>query len=615
MRRLATVVSTIAFALSGLAISPANAAEISEVLPSASTPRFSADEIAMATPAIFDPGVQNDTPSHYFNSVSCPSAGNCVAAGQFNNADGFRVAFTQSQTNGVWGTGIPVTFGAGIQNTAPNSYFTSVSCPSEGNCVAAGKFINAGGGSEAFTQTQLNGLWDTAMPAAFGAGLQNTRPDSYFSSISCPSAGNCVAAGTFKNTRAGMEAFTQTKTSGIWGSAIPATFSVGIQSMYPDAYFNSISCPSAGECVAAGSFRNANFNDEAFTQTQINGQWDTAVPATFAAGIQNTDPYSRFNAVSCPSEGNCVAVGVFSNPAERSEAFTQTQKNGVWATAIPAAFAAGIQNANRGSGFNSVSCPSVGNCVAAGSFENATSGSEAFTQTQTNGVWATAIPATFGAGIQGTYLNAESYSVSCASVGNCVVAGYFANTDGNSEAFTQTQSNGRWATAIPVTFGPEIQSLTPNTYLGSVACLPEGYCLAVGEFTNASGGTEAFSQKITLTLEPPAVAQATKATNVTKVVGFATSSSALTVAQKVVLKSLVTKAGKKATFVITGTAGKLPGLADKKVKSLATKRGEIVKAYLVKLGVNKSKITVRAQVTNQGIPPKTKVLARYLESK
>jgi hypothetical protein len=53
----------------------------------------------------------------------------------------------------VWADAVPATFGAGVQNATPNAYFRSVACASAGNCTAAGEFEDAAGGFEAFTQT------------------------------------------------------------------------------------------------------------------------------------------------------------------------------------------------------------------------------------------------------------------------------------------------------------------------------------------------------------------------------------------------------------------------------------------------------------------------------
>ena len=109
--------------------------------------------------------------------------------------------------------------------------------------------------------------------------------------------------------------------------------------------------------------------------------WGEATPAAFASGVQNADSSASFNSVSCASVGNCVAVGRFKNATGGFEAFTMSMVSGVWGEAVPAVFASGVQNATRYDDFSSVSCGSVGNCVAAGMFENAAGWYEAFTMT------------------------------------------------------------------------------------------------------------------------------------------------------------------------------------------------------------------------------------------
>jgi hypothetical protein len=117
---------------------------------------------------------------------------------------------------------------------------------------------------------------------------------------------------------------------------------------------------------------------------------------------------------------------------------------------------------------------------------------------------------------------------------------------------------------------------------------------------------------------PPVVTpispSATSKTISIKLPKFYTSSSKLTKAQKTALKNLVAKSGTKATFVVTATAGKLPGVSDSAINALAKKRGKIAKAYLVKLGISKSQIKIKVKITSQGIVPKTKILTQYLTS-
>ena len=56
-----------------------------------------------ATPAVFATGVQHPTPDAQFRSVSCASAGNCTAVGNFKNGTGGYEALSMTSTNGVWG--------------------------------------------------------------------------------------------------------------------------------------------------------------------------------------------------------------------------------------------------------------------------------------------------------------------------------------------------------------------------------------------------------------------------------------------------------------------------------------------------------------------------------
>ena len=104
-------------------------------------------------------------------------------------------------------------------------------------------------------------------------------------------------------------------------------------------------------------------------------------------------------------------------------------------------------------------------------------------------------------------------------------------------------------------------------------------------------------------------ASAADSHTVTKSFTFARGSHVLTRVQKVALKKLLTTAGKTATFQITAAAGKLPGVRDSEVQFLAKKRGQVLKAYLVKLGVKKSHITINLKMTRLGIVPKTVVSA------
>ncbi len=86
---------------------------------------------------------------------------------------------------------------------------------------------------------------------------------------------------------------------------------------------------------------------------------------------------------------------------------------------------------------------------------------------------------------------------------------------------------------------------------------------------------------------------------------FASGSSVLSDDQKAAIKKALASSGSDATFIVTGTAGKLPGVSDSKVKRLAKARAKAIKAYLVSLGVSKTRVTTQVKMTEIGVTPKS----------
>ena len=84
---------------------------------------------------------------------------------------------------------------------------------------------------------------------------------------------------------------------------------------------------------------------------------------------------------------------------------------------------------------------------------------------------------------------------------------------------------------------------------------------------------------------------------------FPLGSSVLSNAQKAAIKKTVASSGSNVSFIVTGTAGKLPGISDRWVQRLAKKRAQAIKAYLVSLGVSKANVTTQTKVTAIGVRP------------
>jgi uncharacterized repeat protein (TIGR02543 family) len=88
---------------------------------------------------------------------------------------------------------------------------------------------------------------------------------------------------------------------------------------------------------------------------------------------------------------------------------------------------------------------------------------------------------------------------------------------------------------------------------------------------------------------------------------FPTSNSALPTQGSAVLKGIIKKSGSSATYTVTGVAGKLPGVPISYVKALAKVRAERLQANLIKLGVKKSNIKIKIEITELRVIPISKI--------
>lgn len=470
-------------------------------------PPASASSASIASVSVqaanFAAGVASSPNTGTFAAVSCTSDSSCTGVGSFFDVNGNQEAFTQTENFGSWSTATPVSFASGVQNASPNDALTAISCSDASDCTAAGKFKDQNGNYQAFTVTENAGVWGNARPAVFASGVDNSAPLDIYNAISCSSVGNCTAAGSFRDSNGNSEAFTESQTGGLWGQATPATFGSGIDNATPSDQFTSISCPSDGNCVAAGDFIDANGNQEAMTESKNSGAWQTAVPAIFASGVDNASPEDLFTSISCSSNTNCTAAGQFKDANGNREAFTESESYGYWYSAMPAQFASGVASVTAPAAFTDISCPSDGNCVAVGYFGDSFGDPEAFREEEVNGSWITSVPAHFANGVEAAVPAASFTSVSCISTGNCVATGQFAsalNSSGTQVPFTQAEVNGAWSTAQAVVLPSNLTNPNPQDGFTAISCASNGTCVAVGNVQGSSGDAEPVSDLLTQVL-------------------------------------------------------------------------------------------------------------------
>jgi hypothetical protein len=366
-------------------------------------------------------------------AVACASAGNCSAGGSYTDSNGGYQAFAVNETGGTWGTAEEIP-GIAALDTGGGAIVNSVSCGSAGYCAIAGGYSGGIGDDQAFVVNEKDGTWGNAKEVPGSAAL-NADGNAEAESVSCSAAGNCGVDGSYTDSSGDVQAFVVSEEDGTWGTAeeIPGTATLNAGG---NAYANSVSCTSAGNCGAGGWYSSAKGKLQAFVVNDVDGTWDTAeeVPGT---ATLNVGADAAVNSVSCNAAGDCSAGGYYYNKKTGSEAFVVDENSGTWGTAQEVA--ASI-NTGDGAYIGSLSCGTVGNCSAGGTYQVTSTGSELpFVISETSGTWGTAeeVP---GISTLNTSGSSSINSVSCGTAGNCGAGGFYSVSDNHEQAYVVNES-------------------------------------------------------------------------------------------------------------------------------------------------------------------------------
>ena len=342
-------------------------------------------------------------------AVSCSWPGNCVAVGyadyQYNPTAGGTAGFVISQVNGTWGTARPV---PAFTSAVHSAEVTEVSCAPATtaaarkaglNCVAAGFSQLPGGSSVGFVISEVNGTWQAAQPVP---GLSSARPGSAVTSVSCPAPGLCGIGGYYSDSSGHRQAFVDGEASGTWHRAqqVPgsATLNAG-----GNASVTSVSCPVAGTCVAAGTYRPGKGPGQLFVVNASAGQWKRAIQLP-GSGPLITGSGSAIGQVSCASAAICEVGGTLQ--AKGAKGFLVGETSGRWGTMYRLAPA-----------INVLSCPAPGDCAAGGQLFPAS----AVVIDQSAGHWGRSVVLASGSGLVLT--NDSVYAISCPAPRDCGAGG------------------------------------------------------------------------------------------------------------------------------------------------------------------------------------------------
>jgi hypothetical protein len=197
------------------------------------------------------------------------------------------------------------------------------------------------------------------------------------------------------------------------------------------------------------------------------------------------------DAISCPTQGTCVAVG----PGFQKRGWIEMLKDGKW-TAINAP--APPQSTEQPEiGLDSVSCSTSDNCVAVGYYRTLDGGYRGLIETLRGTEW-TGIAAPVPDDAAAESASGEQFSdylrtVACIAPNECFAVGsYVAANEGsdyNAALVDSLNEGGTWqAEAVPVV--PERRE---GDSLSDITCPASNYCVAVGTSSDATGLIEEWN--------------------------------------------------------------------------------------------------------------------------
>ena len=395
--------------------------------------------------------------------VSCVSEAECTAVGRYVNSGGAEV------TLGEVYTGATKKFA--VQETpnptgAKSATLLGVWCTGTEACTAIGHYVNSGGSelalAEVFTKTAKKwALQEIVDPKEAIGGLAG---------VSCSATEACTGVGHYRNS-SGTEVTLAERWNGKeWALQEPPN-PTGAKS----ASLSGVSCAGAEACTAVGHYVTSSGVESTLAEVWSAKKW-TIQETTNPTGAKS----ASLSGVSCTAAEACTAVGHFVNSGGTEvtlgEVFTSTAKK--WAVQEPP-----NPTGAKSSSLSGVSCTAAEACTAVGHYVNSggtevTLG-EVFTSTAKK--WAVQEPP------NPTGAKSSSLSgVSCTAAEACTAVGHFVNSGGTEvtlgEVFTSTAK--KWAVQEPPN-----PTGAKSSSLSGVSCTGAEACTAVGHYVN-SGGTE-----------------------------------------------------------------------------------------------------------------------------
>jgi hypothetical protein len=358
----------------------------------------------------------------------------------------------------------------GVQK--PN-VLSGVACPSPSECWAVGHYFN-----DVFISQTLIQRWDGTSWTIASSPNTDTAVSNSLNGVTCVSASECWAVGSYL----GQTSF-QTLIEHWDGTSWTIVTSPNTDPTQNNS-LNAVTCVSASECWAVGTFAVTTSNTISQTLTE---HWD-GTSWTIVNSPNTSDTDNNFlNGVTCVSESDCWAAGVYNLPKTTTSQTLIEHWDGTSWTIVSSPNNQVMWNNN----LYGVACSSAVDCWAVGNYYNSTkpSISQTLIERWDGTSWTIASSPNTDT-TQKNFLN----GVTCASASECWAVGNYYSTEFPLVSKTLIQS---WdGTSWTIVSSPDTGADPVDTLFG-VTCASASDCWSVGVF-NVSNGPTTWTETLTI---------------------------------------------------------------------------------------------------------------------
>ncbi len=433
-------------------------------------------------------------PQGYLPTLACPTTGNCVAAGVYTDTSGKPQGLLLTEVNGTWSP--PVTIQAPSDAAAsPGTTPNASACGAAGSCSVVGAYQLASGDTQPFIADDVAGHWRAAFRPSLPSDALATGQTAQLRAVACSSAGNCTAVGTYDTsaTIPALSGFAVSEVNGTWGSATALRAPAGANAN-PFLVISQVSCPSAGDCSAIGTYLDDQNIQHGVFFDEVGGVWQPGTPVIPPANASLYE-HVTLSALACVGPGSCTAVGTYYDHAGATQVFAAREIGDVWSAGLPVALPANAGSNPKGFfyGYVDVACASATSCSAGGQYRNRSGQYEGFIADEVNGVWERAVELALPAGGSTAGKNGGVVALSCVGVGNCRAGAAYLDSSGRYQAAVASQINGVWRAATKITLPGHAGSVGVDGGVYALVCHADNRCVATGSYLANTTEYEGFT--------------------------------------------------------------------------------------------------------------------------